>query len=79
MYDDNDEIELEIEPHRLRRLEEMRRMGKDGARVKGPDWNRRAVRPVVGARIAVYGHHRSQVLDVVIRLLGGALDNMYWQ
>lgn len=72
-YDNDDEIELDVESHRLRRPEEMRRMSRDGGAMREPDWDRRSIRPILGAKVAVYGYRQLRVAETVIRLLGGVV------
>lgn len=48
-------------------------MSRDGGAMREPDWDRRPMRPILGAKVAVYGYRQSEVSETVIRLLGGVL------
>lgn len=73
---DGGEVELDVEPHRLRWPEEMNRRAKGGCeQAFGPDWERRAVRPVMGVRVAVFGYCEPQVCRLVVDILGGEFYN----
>lgn len=49
---------------------------REGTMTSGPDWKKRAVRPVVGVHVAVFGYSQAKVLRMIIQLLAGkALAN----
>lgn len=70
-YDDG-EIQLGVEPSRLRKPEEAHRAAMGGALVEtGPDWEDLAVRPAMGVRVAVHGCSEAQVSKLVVAMIGG--------
>ena len=70
-YDDG-EIELGVEPCRLRKPEEADRAAMGGTRAAtGPDWEHLAVRPAMGVRVAVHGYSEAQVSKLVVGIIGG--------
>ncbi|CBJ33221.1 calmodulin-like myosin-light chain [Ectocarpus siliculosus] len=89
-YDDGT-IELGVDSRRLRRPEEAYRHEAKGNGINGgtdsatpsvgPDWERRPVRPVVDARVAVYGFCKARLCELVIGMImggvvgGGAVDS----
>ncbi|CAM9542999.1 unnamed protein product, partial [Ectocarpus sp. 12 AP-2014] len=79
-YDDGT-MELGVDSRRLRRPEEALRHKAKGNRINGgtdsatpsagPDWERRPVRPVVDARVAVYGFCEARLCELVIGMIMG--------
>lgn len=72
MFDDGD-IELDVELHRLRTLEETGRRGDEISSSHGPNWERKAVRPAMGVEVAVFGYCESQVSRLLVDLIEGEL------
>lgn len=70
---DDGEIELDVELHRLRALEETDRRGDEKSSSHGPDWERKAVRPARGVEVAVFGYCESQVSRLLVDLIEGEL------
>lgn len=70
---DDGEIELDVELHRLRTLEETDLRGDEKSAYHGPDWERQAVRPARGVEVAVFGYCESQVSRLLVDLIEGEL------